>query len=130
MAVLWLALPFAMLWIVKPHHGSNLRYFSFMQPVYILMVGVGLVAAGRWMTQRVDASDGHDARHCQWWTGCAATVAVTGVVVVALVVPTWHSYQVEKLNDWKAVCADRRSRVPPGDAITGDSYTPGILNRC
>ena len=44
--------------------------------------------------------------------------------------PTWHSYWVEKINDWSAICTYLRKNVKPGDVMTGNAYTQGIMSWC
>jgi hypothetical protein len=43
---------------------------------------------------------------------------------------TWHGYRVEKIHDWSAICAYLCNNVQPGDIITGNAYTQGIMCRC
>ncbi len=46
-ALAWLILPLAVLWLAHPHHMFIPRYFLFMQPVYLLLVAYGLVSLVR-----------------------------------------------------------------------------------
>jgi hypothetical protein len=43
---------------------------------------------------------------------------------------TWHGYWVGKIHDWGAICAYLRKNVQPGDIITGNAYTQGIMCWC
>ena len=43
---------------------------------------------------------------------------------------TWHRYGVEKIDDWSAICTYLCKNAQPGDIITGNAYTQGIMCWC
>ena len=135
-ALAWLVLPLAALWLAHPHHMFIPRYVLFMQPVYLLLVAHGLVslAGGAatllpWPSARL-----HKAEHDYGRPGASLRAALTAgaVAVVAAVTftPAWRAYGVEKVNDWSAICAYLHRSAGLGDAITGNSYTGGLMDWC
>jgi hypothetical protein len=43
---------------------------------------------------------------------------------------TSHGYGVEKIHDWSAICAYLHNNAQPGDIMTGNAYTQGIMCWC
>lgn len=123
---LWLALPLLILSIAQPRHIFIPRYFLYMQPVYFLFVAYGIVTLSEWFV----------LSRKKWFAASripaqsAATVLLTGVVLVALIPPMWQSYWVERLNDWGTMCAFLHRNAQPGDAVTGDGYIVGLMLWC
>ena len=124
----WLVLPLALLWLAHPHHMFIPRYFLFMQPVYLLLVAYGLVGlAGRLgallARPAVSSRKGVSSR-------TALTAVAVAVMAVVTFTPAWRSYAVEKVNDWSAICSYLHRDAGLGDAITGNSYTGGLMDWC
>jgi len=157
-ALAWLILPLAALWLAHPHHMFIPRYFLFMQPVYLLLVAYGLVSLTQgvatlvarpstvpglkrlWQgtdlkrssTDRsgVDPS-GSGLSHGLLRPGYRVLTAVAvALLAVVTVTPTWRGYAVAKVNDWSAICAYLHRSAGLGDVITGNSYTGGLMDWC
>jgi hypothetical protein len=127
--VLWLVLPFIVLWAAAPRHIFIPRYFLFLQPVYLLLVGHGLIVvtsavAGCWRWVSGSSHSGSTRLR-----EVLQVLTVGGVIAVTLV-PTTAGYFVEKRNDWSSVCAYLKPRLKPGDAVTGDAYVVGLMMWC
>jgi hypothetical protein len=124
----WLGLPFGILWLAQPHHMFIPRYVLFMQPVYLLVGAYGLTQVARTLTAAV-ATLVPLARPTSS-LGPLVCGALLAAVAAITFTPTWHSYWVEKINDWSAICAYLRKNVKPGDVMTGNAYTQGIIAWC
>jgi uncharacterized membrane protein len=126
----WLVLPLAVLGIVQPRYQLAPKYLLFMQPVYLLLVGFGLL--------QVCAATGKFARRVLAFASArkqsqAATLVsgfIIGAVMLVMFTPTASSYWIEKVNDWSAICAYLHGHVKAGDAVTGETYTEGAINWC
>ena len=128
LVVAWFVIPLAMLHLAHPHHAVILRYFMFLQPVYLLMVAYGLIQAGQGISRAVMR---------MWPTrvlgdGIARTAGAALFLGVALMlfVPMWKAYSVEKINNWSAMCEFLSAQAEPGDFIMGDGHVPGVLYWC
>ncbi|HEV8437810.1 MAG TPA: glycosyltransferase family 39 protein [Methylomirabilota bacterium] len=125
--VTWLGFPFIALALLQPRVYVNARYFLFMQPVYLLLVGWGLAqtfvlvsAAIRWLIGSTRAEI----------VARLAGALLVGAIVLDEMALTWNGYWVERVNDWSAVCRYLHRHVVPGDIVVGDSYVEGILAWC
>lgn len=121
LALVWLILPIVALWIAQPRHIFIPRYFLFMQPVYLILVGHGLVVAGRALHRAVGGS------------AAAARVSialVTAPVILAFALPATSSYWTSRGTDWTAMCRYLEQHVTPGDVIVGNAYHEGVMGWC
>jgi dolichyl-phosphate-mannose-protein mannosyltransferase len=72
--------PFALVWMLKPEHWWHPKYFMFMQPFVLILVGLGIAALADALTRR----RGEAAR------STAAGYAVICLLVVAVSTPNLH----------------------------------------
>jgi hypothetical protein len=127
-AVAWLGLPFGILWLAQPHHIFIPRYVLFMQPVYLLIGAYGLTQVARTLTVTIATLLPLAGRTSL--VGPLVCGGLLAAVAAITLTPTWHSYWVEKINDWSAICTYLCKNVKPGDVMTGNAYTQGIMSWC
>jgi len=157
-ALAWLILPLAALWLAHPHHMFIPRYFLFMQPVYLLLVAYGLVSFVRGFVALVARPSTAPGLKRPWQGAdpegstpdrptrdllrsgpshdllrpCYRVLTAVAVALLAVVTvtPTWRGYAVAKVNDWSAICFYLHRSAGLGDVITGNSYTGGLMDWC
>lgn len=122
LALVWLVLPIAALWVAQPRHIFIPRYFLFMQPVYLILVGHGLVVAGSALHRAVRGRSAAAAR--------VSIALVTATVLLAFAIPTASSYWTSRGTDWTAMCSYLKAHVAPGDVIVGNAYHQGVMGWC
>jgi uncharacterized membrane protein len=130
LALAWLALPLIVLWLAHSRHLFSDRYVLFMQPIYLLIVAYGLVQVARAFTRALHAVLPSLATRMQPSRSMVMPPTLIVLLVALTVPPTWHSYWVEKVNDWSALCAYLHRHVEQGDIVTGNDYAEGILLWC
>jgi len=128
LALAWLVLPFLLLVAAQSRHNFIIRYFLFMQPVYLLLAARGLWQVASLLVtplRRLPLARFTPSRQHE-------TVAtMLAIVLIAIALPTtWMGYRVEKITDWSAICRYLHAEVKPGDMITGDGYFDGTLSWC
>jgi Dolichyl-phosphate-mannose-protein mannosyltransferase len=130
LALAWLALPLIVLWLAHARHLFSDRYVLFMQPIYLLIVASGLVQVARAFTRALHAVLPALATRTQPARSMVMPLTLIVSLVALTVPPTWHSYWVEKVNDWSALCAYLHRHVQQGGIVTGNYYAEGILLWC
>jgi hypothetical protein len=130
LALAWLALPLIVLWLAQPRHLFSDRYVLFMQPIYLLIVAYGLVQVARAFTRALHAVLPALATRTQPSRSMVMPPTLIVSLVALTVPPTWHSYWVEKVNDWSALCAYLHRHVQQGDVVTGNYHAEGIVLWC
>jgi hypothetical protein len=122
LALGWLVLPIAALWIAQPQHIFIPRYVLYLQPVYLIVVGYGLV---------VVASALHRAIGRRSRTAARASVAmVAAPILLAFAIPTASTYGAPRGTDWTAMCRYLEASVSAGDVVVGNGYHEGIMGWC
>jgi len=113
LTILWLALPFAILAMIKSPRPFVERYLIFVPPVALLLAGHGAVAIGRGL-----AAWGPLRRHRPAWLGVAAAIAFCAGLALLFARPLRVYYAenraVDRLGE-TAVVIERNAR--PGDAV-------------
>ena len=127
--VVWLALPILILALAQPRHIFIPRYFLFMQPIYFLFIGYGIVSASVWLAARFEKFTRAQISPRVSWN-VFGNVLLGAVAIVALLPPTWASYWVERINDWGTLCEYLHRNAKPGDAVAGDGYIIGLMMWC
>jgi 4-amino-4-deoxy-L-arabinose transferase-like glycosyltransferase len=113
LTVLWLALPFVILAVIKSPRPFVERYLIFVPPMALLLAGQGVAAIGRGL-----AAWGPLRRNRLAWLGAAATVAFCAGLALLLARPLNAYYAenraVDRLGE-TVVVVERNARA--GDAV-------------
>lgn len=129
LTLIWIGLPLAALGIMQPRRPIPLRYFIFIQPLYLLMVARGchkvMEAAGRFKDRVLPGMP--KRKGIRTWGPVGLVLAGVFFVLFPL---TAKGYRVEKVNDWSAIGSCLRRQVRPGDVIVGESYIADIMDWC
>jgi mannosyltransferase len=98
LAVLWISLPFLVVFLVPAGHNFRLRYVIFVLPVFLLVVSSGLVGLSQivcsWMSQRRRKKKLDRLLQPLLLTICCAFFGV-------LSVGAWQRYWVEEKQPWE-----------------------------
>lgn len=129
-ALIWLALPFIILAVTQPRHNFIPRYFLFVQPVYILMIGFGLAQLANLLARVLLRWVPDPNSRLGRLVPALAYLVLVGAALVVMLLQTWQSYWLEKTNDWSAVCNYLLTHAQPADAVTGDAYIIGLMQWC
>lgn len=130
MGLIWLALPLIVLWIAQPRHEFETRYVMFLQPIYLLFVGVGLVSLATFLAKGLRMAVARAGRLPSLQLRSLATVVLAAGLIGLFVEPTIASYSIEKQQDWRTICRYLHANVQAGDLVTGDAYFFDALEIC
>ncbi|HSR11671.1 MAG TPA: hypothetical protein VLS90_09505, partial [Thermodesulfobacteriota bacterium] len=124
--LVWIALPIAGLGFFQPHRYIPLRYLLVIQPLYLLLVGLGCLQIVRWAA-RVGRALGLPGKR----GGKAFRWVPVGAALVGIALPMWPltltGYRVEKGNDWTRICDYIRAHARPGEVIAAEDYAFPIM---
>jgi hypothetical protein len=130
MGVVWLALPLMLLWVAQPHHQFEPRYLLFLQPVYLLFAGVGVVSLAASLAEGLRLVIARVGRLPSLHLRSLTTIVLAAGLIGLFVQPTIASYGIEKQQDWRTICRYLHANVQPGDLVTGDAYFFDALQIC
>lgn len=110
-ATLWLVTPFVILSLIKSPRPFEERYVIFVPPVALLMVGQGLLTAGR-ILGRLGPSSSQTRRQR------TATIALTAALALLFVHPLQTYYVANRLEDrLEDTLRVVENLVQPGDVV-------------
>ena len=111
MAVLWMGAPFGVLFTVPMQHRFYSRYLVFMLPMYLIIIGRGLVACddlvARLLRRIGDQQRGPNG------VGLAVGLALFGAVTL----PSLQGYYTEIVSDWRSAAVFVGNSISPGEII-------------
>lgn len=112
----WLLLPILLLQITHPTHTVANRYLIFLQPVYLILIAVSVIALARGANARLDRVAfwrAVDTRTRFWFGACV----ITTLVLLFSAPPLRALYARAKLNDWQTLARFFETRATPGDVV-------------
>lgn len=113
----------------RPRTGFLVRYVLYLQPLYLLAVAAGVVAAATWLSQvagRMRAGREADHRSITRVAGITALGFAVLLTTISLL-QVRQSYSVAKINDWRAIARYLDAHVQPGDLIVGNRWFQDAL---
>jgi hypothetical protein len=119
-SVLWMAIPFLFLSVMKSPRPFEERYVIFVPPVAMLLVGQGVIAVG-WLPRVLRR--GWDSQRIRW----AIVAVVSAVLVLSFVSPLRAHYAASSSADrleYTLAAVERLAR--PGDVVI---ISPRVLVR-
>ncbi len=122
LALAWLILPIAALWIAQPQHIFIPRYVLYLQPVYLILVGHGIVVLSSALHRAIGPKSRTVAR--------ASVALVAAPILLAFAIPTASTYWAPRGTDWTAMCRYLEATVTAGDVVVGNAYHEGIMGWC
>lgn len=127
-ALLWIGLPLLTLYLINPSYNLAPRYLIFMQPVYLTLIAIGLLAVARTVPVLLARVSGERRTTTTrgWWHALAGLGLA--VWLGAAAVPVLQGlYARAKINDWASIAAYIQRHAEPGDLIYGEKGT-WVLN--
>jgi 4-amino-4-deoxy-L-arabinose transferase-like glycosyltransferase len=114
----------------RPRTGFLVRYVLYLQPLYLLAVAAGVVAAATWLSQvagQMRAGRKPDPRSLARVAGIA-TLGFAALLTSISLLQVRQSYSVAKINDWRAIARYLDAHVQPGDLIVGNRWFQSALS--
>jgi len=111
LALVWMSVPFVVLFAVPIQHRFYPRYLVFLLPIYLIVIAEGLTACGIGLAGMVERVSGEKGRYS--WMGLAVGLAILGVLSLS----SLHGYYGERTSDWKAAGTFSADMISPGEAI-------------
>jgi len=111
LTVLWMVVPFAVLFAVPLQHRFYPRYLVFLLPLYLIVIARGLTVFDDLVT-RILGRIG-DEKYGRYWLG----LAVGLVVLSALTMSPLGGYYREIMSDWRSVAVFLGDSILPGETI-------------
>jgi uncharacterized membrane protein len=111
LALLWMVVPFAVLFIVPMQHRFYPRYLIFLLPLYLIVIAGGVTACGdfvAWAWERIRRK-----QYRGYWVG----LAVGLVILSALSMSPLQVYYREIMSDWRAAAVFLANAMSPGETI-------------
>ncbi len=116
-SLVWMLLPFVILFLIPSKHFFHLRYLIFILPLYLIVVARGLAALGESLAALLGRwkRAGRLLAGAPWSAGAAWVLVFAGFGALT-VGPLDRYYAAEKEN-WRAATEYLRARIQPGDLI-------------
>jgi tetratricopeptide (TPR) repeat protein len=113
LVLVWLALPFLVLFVVPSRHFFDIRYVIFILPMFHLVVARGLIGLGELLAWLPVGTGGFRPMARRAW------VIFLPLLVLFTIGPVAEYYAVEK-EDWRAAVNYLKAHSQPGDLIVCD----------
>ncbi|MBI4670802.1 MAG: glycosyltransferase family 39 protein [Chloroflexi bacterium] len=105
----WLLLPLLLLHVAHPSRGVANRYLIFLQPVFVVLIAIGLM----WLGEKI-VTFRREIR--------VGAIVVGIVIMIFVVVPPLQAlYPRAKLNDWQTLARFFATHAQPGDVLMGEN---------
>lgn len=111
LALLWIGVPFAVLFAVPMQHRFYPRYLVFILPMYLLIVGRGLKACDDFTAGLLGRIGGE--KRARSWVGLTAGLILLGAASVSPL----RGYFGERTSDWRGAAAFLGSTISSGEAV-------------
>lgn len=111
LALVWMSVPFVVLFAVPIQHRFYPRYLVFLLPIYLIVIAKGLTACGIGLAGMLERVYGEKGRYP--WIGLAAGLAILGVLSLSFL----YGYYGERTSDWKAAGTFSAEMISPGEVI-------------
>ncbi len=111
LALVWMSVPFVVLFAVPIQHRFYPRYLVFLLPIYLIVIAKGLTACAIGLAGMLERVYGEKGRYP--WIGLAAGLASLGVLSLS----SLYGYYGERTSDWKAAGTFSAEMISPGEAI-------------
>lgn len=111
LALLWIGVPFGVLFTFPMGHRFYLRYLVFMLPMYLIVIGRGLMACDGLIAGLLGRIG--DQQRGANGVGLTVGLALFGAVTVCPL----QGYYSERASDWRAVASFLANNMSSGEAV-------------
>lgn len=121
LTVLWIVLPFMILFLIKTTHFFSVRYIVFMIPIYLIMVSNGIVKFAGFISEISGKMGIIFLKRC---TNLSIILLFIGILAINPLID-WHNWKwgddIDP-RDWGGVSVYLKENVKPGDVIFAEDH--------
>jgi len=121
LALLWIGVPFVILFAFPAKHGFRPRYLIFIVPIYLILIAIGTTMLRSLVSNLVERHS--EPRLCRFY---AMWLVFSLLLFGLLGFSSLFRYYVEPRADWRAAAAFLVRNVASGEVVYSPRALPGI----